>query len=91
MRKLFTATALLLLSVCPRGARAQAPGRMVVANASSTGTTLNTLTKLTGAPSTAVKTATTDTGGSVGITIAGAGTTGNATIALSGGASCVFD
>lgn len=64
---------------------------IAVANASSTGTTLNKLAKLTGAPSTALITATTDTGGIVGVVIGGAGTTGSALIAVSGQASCVFD
>lgn len=64
---------------------------IVIANASSTGTTANTLTKLTGAPSTAVISATTDTGGAVGVTISGAGTTGNATIQIAGLVNCVFD
>jgi hypothetical protein len=62
-----------------------------IANASSTGTTLNKLAKLTGAPSTAVETATTDTGGIIGVVIGGAGTTGNAQVAREGLASCVFD
>jgi hypothetical protein len=62
-----------------------------ISNAASTGTTLNTLTKLTGAPSTAVIAATTDTGGAVGITTAGAGTTGTAVITTAGKISCVFD
>lgn len=64
---------------------------ITVANAASTGTTTSTLTKLTGAPSTAVISATTDTGGVVGITTAGAGTTGNATITIAGQVNCVFD
>jgi hypothetical protein len=83
----------LLVWSLPAPALAQTPNpsRVVVANAGTTGTTLNTLTKLTGAPSTAVKTATTDTGGAVGITIAGAGTSGSATIQLFGSVSCVFD
>jgi hypothetical protein len=92
MRKLFLLCVLLLLSVCPRGASAQITlGRIVVANAGSTGTALNKLTKLTGAPSTAVKAATTDTGGVMGVTTAGAGTTGNATVQISGPVPCVFD
>lgn len=62
-----------------------------IANASVTGTTLNTLTKVTGAPSTAVIAATTDTYGIFGITTAGAGTTGNASVQILGQASCVFD
>lgn len=62
-----------------------------ISNAGTTGTTLNTLTKLTGAPSTAVIAATTDTGGVVGITSSGAGTTGSATITYAGTTSCIFD
>jgi hypothetical protein len=64
---------------------------ITISNAGSTGTTTSTLTKLTGAPSTAVITATTDTAGAVGITTAGAGTTGSATITIEGSVSCVFD
>lgn len=64
---------------------------MSVANEGTTGTTANTLTKLTGAPSTALIAATTDTNGIVGITTAGAGITGSATIAYGGTVSCVFD
>lgn len=64
---------------------------IAVANAASTGTTLNTLTKLTGAPSTAVIAGTSDTGGALGITMAGAGTTGTAFIATAGKTLCVFD
>ena len=62
-----------------------------VSNAASTGTTTSTLTKLTGAPSTAVIAGTSDTGGVVGITTSGAGTTGSATITIAGSVSCVFD
>lgn len=62
-----------------------------VANAGTTGTTVNKLAKLTGAPSTAVIAATTDTGGIIGVVVGGAGTTGNAVIATSGVASCAFD
>lgn len=62
-----------------------------VANAGSTGTTLHKLAKLTGAPSTAVVTATTDTASAIGIVTAGAGTSGNATIAIQGQATCTFD
>lgn len=64
---------------------------MQVANASSTGTTANKLAKLTGAPSKAVITSTSDTSGAIGIVVAGAGTTGSADIAQTGQASCVFD
>lgn len=62
-----------------------------IANAGVTGTTLNTLTKLTGNPSTAVISSSGDTGGAIGITTGGAGTLGSATVQLSGIASCVFD
>src|SRR5260221_5795 len=62
-----------------------------VANAGVTGTTLNKLAKLTGAPSTAVIAATTDTGGVVGIVVSGAGTSGSSDIAVGGKASCIFD
>ena len=61
------------------------------ANEGGTGTTLNKLAKLTGAPSTAIITATVDTSGIIGIVVAGAGAAGNADIAFSGKALCVFD
>jgi hypothetical protein len=66
-------------------------GVVEIANASATGTTLNKLAKLAGAPSTAVLPATSDTSGIVGIVVGGAGTSGNAQIARLGQASCVFD
>jgi hypothetical protein len=75
----------------PGGGSASNGVTFTIANAGATGTTTNTLTKLTGAPSTAVITATTDTGGAVGITTSGAGTTGTAVITISGQANCVFD
>lgn len=62
-----------------------------VLNAGTTGTSINTLTKLTGTPSTAVIAATTDTSGIIGITVSGAGTTGSAVIQQSGTALCLFD
>src|SRR5215831_15383930 len=66
---------------------------MVIPNASTTGTTVNTLTKLTGVPSTAVIASTTDNKNGVvmGITVGGAGTTGNAVVTFAGFANCVFD
>ena len=64
--------------------------QIVIPNAGSTGTTAFTLSKFTGAPSTAVIAATTDTGGVVGVTISGAGTTGSATIQTAGLVNCVF-
>ena len=66
--------------------------RMVqIANASSTGTTVHKLAKLTGAPSKAVVSGAGDTGGVIGIVNSGAGTTGSATIQESGQTTCVFD
>jgi hypothetical protein len=65
--------------------------RVIVANEAATGTVLNKLAKLTGAPSTAKITATTDTDGAVGVVISGAGMTGNAQIAVAGNMLCVFD
>lgn len=69
------------------------PGTYVtVANDPTTGTTLNTLTKLL--PSTnplAVITASTDLGGIIGVTVSGAGKTGNATLQQSGIVNCIFD
>lgn len=62
-----------------------------IANAGTTGTTVNKLAKLTGAPSTALIAAITDTNGAIGVVIGGAGTTANAQIATAGQAACVFD
>jgi hypothetical protein len=62
-----------------------------VVNAGTTGTTVNKLAKLTGAPSTAVIITTADTSGIEGVVYAGAGTTGSAKIAREGQVSCVFD
>ena len=64
---------------------------LIVANESGTGTTLNTLTKLTGAPSTAIIATAGDTGGVIGVCTAGCGTTGSATITLMGRVSLAFD
>lgn len=64
---------------------------MLIANASSTGTTVNKFAKLTGAPSTAVVSSNGDTENAIGIVTAGAGTTGSATVTIIGQAPCVFD
>lgn len=64
---------------------------MIIANDTVTGTTVNRLAKLTGAPSSAIITATSDTENAVGVVTAGAGTTGSATITILGQASCAFD
>ncbi|GEM_PF-2913170 len=63
---------------------------MPIANDGATGTTVNALAKYT-ASSNAVITATSDTGGAIGIVAGGAGTTGNAIVQLQGLASCAFD
>ena len=64
---------------------------LTLANAGTTGTTTNTFSKLTGAPSTAVISGTADTGGAVGVCTAGCGTTSNATITMTGLVTVVFD
>jgi hypothetical protein len=61
-----------------------------VPNAASTGTTLNSIAKLTGA-GTAVISGPADTSGMIGIVGTGAGITGNATIAQVGQVQCHFD
>lgn len=62
-----------------------------ITNASSTGTVLNKLVKLTGAPSTAVRAATTDTTGIIGICLSNCGTSGSALIGYTNTLACVFD
>jgi hypothetical protein len=64
---------------------------LTITNEGTTGTTTNTLTKLTGAPSTAIKAATTDTGGVVGICTSGCSTSGSATIQIVASVTCAFD
>jgi hypothetical protein len=61
-----------------------------IPNASSTGTTLNKLAKLTGT-GTAVIATTSDTSGILGVVSYGAGTTGSASIVQVGQVPCVFD
>ncbi len=60
-----------------------------IPNAATTGTTVNTLTALSGGS--AIIASTTATNGVIGITEAHAGTTGNPTLIVSGIAACVFD
>ena len=68
-----------------------------IANEGTTGTTLNSLAKLTGAPSTAVLAATTDTSGVLGVvntnlgTTCAAGTSGKACVVTRGPGTCNFD
>ena len=76
---------------CGNTSSGSAQTTITVANTTTTGTTINTLTKLTGTPSTAVISSAGDTGGAVGIATAGAGTTGSATITYMGVVACVFD
>ncbi len=59
-------------------------------NDAGTGTSLNKLAKLTASGS-AVSTSASDTGGAIGVVIAGAGTTYNAEVVSSGFGSCTFD
>lgn len=75
---------------CTLGSSCVALPIIVVPNSGS-GTVLNTLTKTTGAPSTAIEATTTDTGGVVGVTTLGAGTSGSATVTTSGQVPCAFD
>ncbi len=61
-------------------------------NDGTTGTSLNFLAKLNGASAPcAVKAATSDTDGVVGIVVGGSGTSGNAIVAYRGYAACSFD
>jgi hypothetical protein len=60
-------------------------------NDATTGTSVGKLAKLTGSPSAAMITATTDTTGATGIVTGGAGTSGMASIARSGQVNCAFD
>lgn len=79
------------ITAASNGSGSSSGTTITVANAATTGTTLNALAKLTGAPSTAVITATTDTGGAIGIVTAGAGTSGSATVQTAGLVDCIFD
>ena len=60
-----------------------------VANAGSTGTTIHKLAKLSSGS--AVIASISDTDNIIGVVVGGAGTTGNAQIAVDGQATCVFD
>lgn len=72
------------------GGTGPSPVTITLANASSTGTTVNKLAKVN-SDGTAVITATNDTTAALGPVVSGAGTTGSAVIQLIGSASCVFD
>lgn len=62
-----------------------------IANEGTTGTLINTLTTLTGTPSTAILASTSTTSGIIGVTVSGAGTTSSAVIQTTGIVSCIFD
>lgn len=71
---------------------ADVPGQSFVNN-TSTGTVVNELAILTGAPSTATVATTGSTTGVIGLVVSGAGTTGNSRIFVTRGmvGACVFD
>ena len=60
-------------------------------NEGTTGTFVNQLVELTGAPSTVINASTSTTAGTIGVVIGGAGTSGSAQVAIAGSAGCVFD
>lgn len=98
MSKMMKTLTTLLLAVSAAVASGQATSGLpapsvstIYPNAASTGTTLNTLTKLTGAPSTVVITATTDTSGVVGVTVGNAGTSGVALVQTNGLVNLAMD
>ena len=64
-----------------------------IANEGATGTTVNKLAKLTGAPSTAILAGTGDNknGVVVGVVVGGAGITGSAQVTVAGTVGCAFD
>jgi hypothetical protein len=78
-------------STNPSWGVAPSGGNIAIPNEGATGTTVNKLAKLTGAPSTAIIAGTGDTDGEIGIVTSGAGTTGNAQVVRDGTAACVFD
>ncbi len=96
MRKLAYLLTFVLLAI---SGTAWAQTTIAVNNAGTTGTTINMLAKLTGAPSTAVITATTDIDNIEGVVVGWANptagsataTTGQALIVKVGEANCTFD
>lgn len=95
MRRLFYILTCLALAATAQGSEIVRPPNIIwVANEAATGTTVNKLVKLTGAPSTAIVTTAGDTGGAVGICVSGCGVaaaSARASIANWGNTSCVFD
>ena len=65
-------------------------GSIRVANQTPTGTEVNHLASLTGAPSTAIESAAAATSGVIGVVTSGAGTTGQSRITIFGDAVCDF-
>ena len=89
MRKLLAG--LIFLSAAWASDIRQPENIIYVTNEGATGTAVNRLAKLTGAPSTAILPLIVDTGGVVGICIANCGITGVAIIQIHGQANCAFD
>ncbi|HMC69797.1 MAG TPA: hypothetical protein VKJ07_11640, partial [Mycobacteriales bacterium] len=85
----------LLCSSAPAFAQdsTQTARRVVVGvtNDTVTGTTVNRLAKLTGAPSKAIIVADGDTDGAIGVGVSNTGTSGTATVQVAGLVNCVFD
>lgn len=91
MKRLIVFIALCCLLLLPHELRAQTQS-ITVANASTTGTTLDTLTAYSSGSHAAVILTTSQTASAViGITTAGAGTSGSAIIQTAGEVPCVFD
>lgn len=89
MKKLFLILVTLFAVALPLRAQIEIPPALK--NASSTGTSVGHLVKLTGAPSTAIIAATADTNGIIGICDSNCGTSNFPNIATAGVAICAFD
>jgi hypothetical protein len=85
------AIVLIAIALSVLAANAQSGNLTItISNESTTGTTTNALVKLTGA-GTGIITTATDTSGVIGICVSSCGTSGLASIAEVGLASCIFD
>ena len=73
--------------------RLNSPFVVTINNEGITGTVANSVAKIacSGGDCSAIKTATTDVGGAIGVVVTGAGTTGKASVALLGVVNCNFD
>jgi hypothetical protein len=92
LNKTLTSPAINTPTINGCGPMPNGPGTYAcIANASATGTTVGTLTKILNAPSQATIAVTTDTTGIQGICVSNCGITGTAVIQQSGIVSCVFD